>query len=90
MDVEFALQRGDQMGSPGESNYISQLRRRLKFAHRKARHMAQRQHARHSGLYDLKCRGVVLSVGDLVLVKHTAWKADIRSRTGGRVGNIRW
>ena len=36
--------------------------------------MAQRQQARHRGLYDLKCRGAALSVGDLVLVKQTAWK----------------
>ena len=89
VDVEFGLQRGGQRGSPGESSYISQLRRRLNFVHRKARHMAQRQQARHRGLYDLKCRGAV-SVGDLVLVKQTAWKAGIRSRTGGRVGNIKW
>ena len=47
VDVEFGLQRGSQRGSPGKSNYISQLRRRLNFAHRKARHMAQRQQARH-------------------------------------------
>ena len=36
--------------------------------------MAQRQQARHRGLYDWKCRGAVLSVGDLVLVKQTAWR----------------
>ena len=36
--------------------------------------MAQRQQARHRGLYDLKCRGATLSMGDLVLVKQTAWK----------------
>ena len=74
VDVEFGLQRGGQRGSPGESSYISQLRRRLNFADRKARCMAQRQQARHRGLYDLKCRGAVLSVGDLGLVKQTAWK----------------
>ena len=74
VDVEFGIQRGGQRGSPGESNYISQLRRRLTFAHRKAKCMAQRQQARHRGLYDLKCRGATLSVGDLVLVKQTAWK----------------
>ena len=27
VDVEFGLQRGGQKGSPGESNYISQLKR---------------------------------------------------------------
>ena len=36
--------------------------------------MAQKQQARHRGLYDLKCRGATLGVGDLVLVKQTAWK----------------
>ena len=36
--------------------------------------MAQRQQARYRGLYDLKCRGAVLSVGDLVLVEQTAWR----------------
>ena len=63
VDVEFGLQRGGQRGSPGESNYISQLRRRLNFAHRKARCMARRQQARHRGLYDLKCRGASSKCG---------------------------
>ena len=74
VDVEFRLQRGGQKGSPGESNYISQLKKRLQFAYRKAKCMAQKQQARHRGLYNLKCRGATLSVGDLVLVKQTAWK----------------
>ena len=74
VDVEFGLQRGSQSGSPGESNYISQIRRRLRFAHKKAKHMTQMQQAKHRELYDLKCRGVTLDVGDLVLVKQTAWK----------------
>ena len=74
VDVEFGLQRRGLRGSPGESNYISQLRRRLNFAHRKAKHMAQKQQAKHRELYDLKCRGAALDVGDLVLVKQTAWK----------------
>ena len=74
VDVEFGLQRGGQKGSPGESNYISQLRRRLRFAHRKAKHMAQRQQVKHRELYNMKCRGATLDVGDLVLVKQTAWK----------------
>ena len=74
LDVEGGLHRGGQRGSPGESNYISQLRRRLTFAHRKARHMAQRQQVKHRQLYDMKCRGAALDVGDLVLVKQSAWK----------------
>ena len=36
--------------------------------------MAKRQQARHNGLYDRKCRGAELKVGDLFLVKQTAWK----------------
>ena len=36
--------------------------------------MAQRPQARHRELYDMKCRGATLNVGDLVLVKQTAWK----------------
>ena len=36
--------------------------------------MALKQQARHRGMYNLKCRGATLSVGDLVLVKQTAWK----------------
>ena len=65
VDVDFGLQRGGQKGSPGESNYVSQLRRRLNFANRKV-------------------------VGDLVLVKETAWKGRHKSQTDGRVGSTRW
>ena len=83
VDVEFGLQRGGQRGSPGESKYISQLRRRLRFSHKKAKEMAQKQQAKYRELYDLKCRGAALDVGDLVLVKQTAWK-------GGHKIQDRW
>ena len=43
VDVEFGLQRGGQKGSPEESNYIFQLKKRLQFAYRKAKCMAQKQ-----------------------------------------------
>ena len=36
--------------------------------------MAQRQQAKYRELYDMKCKGAALDVGDLVLVKQTAWK----------------
>ena len=36
--------------------------------------MAKRQQAKHRELYDQKGRGAELDVGDLVLVKQTAWK----------------
>ena len=74
VDVEFRLQKESQKGSPSESNYVTQLKWRPRFAHKKAKHMAKRQQARHRELYDQKCRGAELEVGDLVLVKQTAWK----------------
>ena len=36
--------------------------------------MADKQQARHKELYDRRCRGAALDIGDLVLVKKTAWK----------------
>ena len=89
VDVEFGLQRGSQKGSPGESNYVSQLKRRFRFAHKKAKHMAKRQQARHRELYDLNCRGAALEEGDLVLVKQTTCKGGTKSRIGERVANTR-
>ena len=74
VNVEFGIQRGSQRGSPGQSNYVSQLKGRLRFAHKKAKHMAKGKQARHRKLYDLKCRGATLEEGDLVLVKQTSWK----------------
>ena len=41
---------------------------------RKPNRWADRQQARHKGLYDRKCKGAALDIGDLVLVKKTAWK----------------
>ena len=91
VDVEFELQRGNQRGPLGESNYVSQLRRRLKFAHNKAKQIASKQQARHKGPYDRKCRGATLAIGDLVLVKTDSLEgAGTRSRTAGKRINIRW
>ena len=44
------------------------------FANNKAKQMAKRQQAKHRELYDQKYRGAELEIGDLVLVKQTAWK----------------
>ena len=72
IDVEFRLKRGDQQVPPSRSNYITQLRRRLRFAHMKAKQVAGRQQDRHKGLYDRRCKGAALDIGDLVPVKKTA------------------
>ena len=74
IDVEFGFKRGNQQGPPSKSHYVTQLRRRLRFAHKKAKQVAGRQQARHKGLYDRRCKGAALDIGDLVLVKKTAWK----------------
>ena len=74
IDVEFGLKRGNQQVPPSKSNYVTQLRRRLRFAHKKAKQVASKQQARHKGLYDRRCKGAALDIGDLVLVKKTAWK----------------
>ena len=55
--VEFRLKRGNQMVPPSKSTYVTQLKRRLRFAHKKAKQVASRQQARHKGLYDQMCRG---------------------------------
>ena len=47
VDVEFGLQRQREKFSPGDPNYVSQLKRRLLFGNKKAKHMAKRHQARH-------------------------------------------
>ena len=50
----------------------------MSFAQNEAKQMAKRQWAKHRELYDQKCRGAELEIGDLVLVKQTAWKGRHR------------
>ena len=57
IDVEFGLKNGIQKVPPRKSTYVTQLKRRLRFAHKKAKQVASRQQARHNGLYDQRCRG---------------------------------
>ena len=72
--LNLDLNGGRQQSPPSKSIYITQLRRRLRFAHKKAKQVADRQQAEHKELYDWRCRGAALGIGDLVLVKKTAWK----------------
>ena len=66
--------KGGTTEPPSKSTYVTQLRRRLRYAHKKAKQVADRQQSRHKELYDRKCRGAALDIGDVVLVKKTAWK----------------
>ena len=74
IDLEFGLKKGNQKVPPSKFMYVTQLKRRLRFAHKKAKQVASRQQARHNGLYDQRCRGAEMEVGDLVLVRKTALK----------------
>ena len=74
IDVESGLERENQKVPLIKSRYVTQLKRRLRFAHKKAKQVASRQQARHKGLYDQRCRGAELEIGDFILVRKTAWK----------------
>ena len=89
IDVEFGLKVGNQQVPPSRSTYVTQLRRRLRFALNKAKQVACRQQARQKGLYDKRCKGAELDIGNLVLVRKTAWKGKHKYKTGGRVMNTR-
>ena len=90
IDVESGLKRENQQVPPSRSSYVTKLRRRLRSAHKKAKQVAGKHQARHKGLYDRRCKRAGLDIGDLVLViKKLPGKANIKSKTGGRVMNTR-
>ena len=72
--MEFRLKRGNQQPPSSKSTYVTQLRRRFRFTQKKAKQVASRKHARHKRLYDIRYKGADLDIGDLVLVRKTAWK----------------
>ena len=85
IDVEFGLKRQNQQIPPSKSTYVTHLRRRLRFAHKKAMQVAGRQQSRHKRLYDKRCKGAEQDIGDLVLVRYTAWngKHKMQARSEG-------
>ena len=90
IDVEFGLKRGNQQGPPGKSNYVTLLRRRLRFAHKKAKQVASRQQARHKGLYDRRCKGGCIGHrGSSPSQENCLERQTIKYRIGGRVKNTR-
>ena len=66
------------MVPPSKSTYVTQLKRRLQFVYKKAKQVASRQQARHKGLCDQRSGGTELEIGDLVLVRKTAWKGKLK------------
>ena len=88
--LNLDLKGEDNRAPPSKSTYVTQLRRRLKLAPKKAKQVADIQQAKHKELYDRRCRGAALDIGDLVPSQEN-WpgKANIKYRIGGRVMNIR-
>ena len=74
IDIEFVLQEDSQNVPPSKSHYVEQLRRRLKYVHRRPKKLASKQQERHKGLYDQSCWQAELEVGNLVIVRPTVWK----------------
>ena len=72
--IASCLVRRKPAGPPSRSTYITKLRRRLRFASKKAKQVAGRQQAMQKGLYDRRCKGAALDIEDLVLFSKTAWK----------------
>ena len=51
IDVEFDLQRNVQKMPTSTSNFIENLKRIIKYAHKKANQVAHKQQEGHKGLY---------------------------------------
>ena len=56
-----------------ETDYISDLRDRLEYAHQKATEMSQKSQEKQKEGYDIKAKGATLQKGDKVLVKINAF-----------------
>ena len=75
IDVEFGLHKPNCSDNCSKSRYIQKLRRRLNYAHKKARKYSSEQAQKYKTSYDKSVKGSQLQVNDLVLVKIVAHKA---------------
>ena len=75
IDVEFGLHKPNCSDNCSKSRYIQKLRRRLNYAHKKARKYSSEQAQKYKTSYDRSVKGPQLQVNDLVLVKIVAHKA---------------
>ena len=53
---------------------MEQLKRKLKYVCKRTKQLALKLQERSKRLHDQRCKGAKLEVGDIVLVRHTAWK----------------
>ena len=74
IDVEMGLGGPSVVGEPTKSKYVTQLKRRMMYAHEQASKQSVKEKDRQKRLYDRKARGAALAIHDIVLVKVTAWK----------------
>ena len=56
--LNLACKKDSQKLASSKSKYAEQLKKRLKYAKKKAKQMASKQQERHKGLYDQRCRGM--------------------------------
>ena len=72
IDIEFGLERQSER-SGSLTKYIDNLKERLRKSYELASEAIRKSQERQKDNYDLKSRGVVLEVGDRVLVKVVAF-----------------
>ena len=70
--LNFVYKRDAQEIPTSKSNFIEKLKGRLKYTHKKAKQVADKQQERHKRLYNQRCREAKLMTKDMVLVRQTA------------------
>ena len=72
VDLYFGTQKADMNATSAKP--VQQLWERLKWAYKTAQHVIEKENKRHKQSYDHKIRCTQLGVGDMVLLKSTAFK----------------
>ena len=72
-DLYFGIQKAD-MNATTSTKCVQQLCERVKWAYKIAQHVIEKENKRHKCYYDHKIRCTQLGVGDMVLLKRTAFK----------------
>ena len=72
IDYQLGLTR-DNLAQPSKFKFVNKLNERLQEAYAKAEALTQEEANRHKKLYDRRSKDVVLTPGDLVLVRIVKW-----------------
>ena len=73
VDLYFGTQKAD-MNASTSTKCLQQLCERLKWPYKTAKHISEKDNKRHKWNYNHKIRCTQLGVGDMVLLKRTAFK----------------